>query len=201
MRKRFGILTVVALGGLTACSDSTAIEAGVLTAAESEELAGAVMVAVFSTSGTVPQPAQAGLAMVTWAAEIDDILPCMGGGTVDVAASAQVEFDQQSGDAQIQWSMTQIHDGCVVTGTNGQTFTLTGAPSMNVAITVNSTTLGTEWGGSVQGDVDWVTDGRTGSCMVNMEFNGSSTPLQSVSAQIVGNVCGFAINHSFVVTP
>ncbi len=172
MRKRFEILTVVALAGLTACSDSTAIEAGVLTAAESEELAGAVMVAVFSTSGSVPQPAQAGLAMVTWAAEIDDTVPCMGGGSVGVAASAQVEVDNQTGDAQIQWSMTQIHDGCVVTGSNGQTFTLTGAPSMNVAFTVNSTTLGTEWGGSVQGDVDWVTDGRTGSCLVDMEFNG-----------------------------
>ena len=60
--------------------------------------------------------------------------------------------------------------------------------------------LGTEWAGSVQGDVQWVTGVRTGSCLVDLEFGGSSTPSQGLTAEMIGSVCGFTIDHSFVVT-
>ena len=202
IRNRIGLLTLVASIGLAACGDSTGPAVGELSAAESQSLGGAVLSAVFLTSASVPAPAPApaGPALVTYASEIDDTFSCAGGGSVGVAASAQVDIDDTSGDTQIQWSMTQIHAGCVVTGEGGQSFTLTGDPSMNVAFTVSTTSLGTEWAGSVQGNVQWVTGQRTGSCLVDLEFGGSSTPSQGLTAEMLGTVCGFTIDHSFVVT-
>jgi len=202
IKNRLGLLTLMASIGLTACGDSTAPQLGELSEAEVESLAGAALLSVFSVSAGVPQPVPApgGPALATYAAEVDDTFPCAGGGTIAVAASVQVEVDDQTGDAQLQWSMTQIHNGCVVTGADGQSFTLTGAPSMNVAFTVSTTGTSGQWAGSLEGNIQWVTEGRTGSCLVDADFGGSSVPSQGVTAEMTGSVCGFTVDYSFVAT-
>ena len=205
-RKNRSALALLTVTALAACGDSgTDIIGGDLTQTEAEELGGVVLTAVFSTSGSVPSPASAPmgpqLTPFTFAAQIDDVFPCQGGGTVDVAAQIEISGDDtQPEAASMEYQMTQIHSDCIVTSENGNTFTLNGNPSMNVAFSVNVDGQGTaEWGGSIQGNVEWVTASRSGSCFVELEFAGTAQGSGATTAEMTGSVCEFSIDHAFSV--
>ena len=54
-----------------------------------------------------------------------------------------------------------------------------------------------EWQGSIQGIIDWETDGREGTCSVEMEFDGTQeVGTAAAAASMVGTVCGFNIDQS-----
>jgi len=199
---RVGILLAsVAIG---ACGDSSDVVMGELTEGEAQQLAGVVMGATFSTSATVPQPALGpdGPQAVpfTFANEIETTVQCDGGGVVGIAASLEVSGDTESEAASIEYQMTQIHDACVVTSDDGSTFTLWGNPTMNAAFTVETNGQGViEWAGSIEGSIDWESDGREGSCSIDMAFSGRDEAGASSVADLVGTVCGFSIEQSMSI--
>lgn len=199
------IFALVASVGFAACDGATDILPGELTEAQAQQLAGVVMSATFSSSGSIPtQPAPTAggpqQVPVTFAAEIETTLPCAGGGSVGVAASLEVNGDTESEAGNVDYQMTQIHDACVVTSEGGQTFTLWGSPSMNAAFTVNNNGQGVvEWAGSVEGSIDWQSSGIEGNCSVAMEFSGRDEAGASSVAQLVGTVCGFSIDQSMSI--
>jgi len=53
-----------------------------------------------------------------------------------------------------------------------------------------------QWAGSIEGTIDWETDGREGSCTVQMEFSGRDEADVTKTAQMTGTVCGFSISQS-----
>ena len=199
--KHLRLVALVASIGFTACGDSSEILLGELSEAEAEDLAGVVLAATFASTASVPQPALAtnGPQAVpfAFASEIDGPVDCALGGSVNVAASFEVTGDTDSDAGSIEYSMTQIHDACIVSSENDVMFTLWGNPSMNAAFTVENDGQGlVEWAGSIQGIVDWETDGREGSCSVAIEFTGRTATGASAAAELLGTVCGFNINHS-----
>lgn len=199
------LIALVATVGLGACGDGSDIVMGELSEAEAQDLAGVVMVATFSSTGSVPtQPALSpdGPQAVpfTFAAEIDTTVQCPLGGNVGIAASLEVAGDTESSAGSVEYAMTQIHNACVVMSENGRTFTLWGNPSMNVAFTVQNNGQGVvEWAGSIQGVIDWQTDGREGSCSVAMEFAGRDEQGAQSVASMVGSACGFSIDQTMSI--
>jgi hypothetical protein len=195
------LLASVAFG---ACSDSSSVALGDLSEAEAQQLAGVVMGATFSSSSTVPQPAATpgGPQAVpfTFATEINTTEACPGGGTVGIAAALEVSGDTETEVASVEYQMTQTHDACVATSEDGRTFTLWGNPDMSAAFTVENDGQGVvEWAGSIQGSIDWETDGREGSCAVTMEFSGRTQAGAAAAASLAGSVCGHAIDQSISI--
>lgn len=194
-------MALIASVGFAACGESSDLEMGELTEAEAQDLAGVVLFAVFSGTGSVPQPTQGvnGPQAVPFefTAELETEVECPLGGVVAVTADVAVSGDTDTEAAVIDYSMTQVHDACVVMSENERQFTLWGAPSLGVELFVESNGLGVvEWSGSIQGAVDWVTDGREGTCTVALEFGGFQEGDAAVSAELAGTVCGFTISQS-----
>lgn len=53
-----------------------------------------------------------------------------------------------------------------------------------------------DWTGAIAGAVEWVTDGREGTCTLSLEFSGHAEGDGVGSAQLAGTVCGFSISQS-----
>jgi hypothetical protein len=199
---RFSVLLAsVAFG---ACSDSSSVALDELTEAEAQQLAGVVMGATFSSTSSVPQPTAGpeGPQAVpfTFATEINTTEACPGGGTVGIAAAIEVSGDTESEMGSVEYQMTQTHNACVVTSEDAHIFTLWGDPDMSAAFTVENDGQGVvEWAGSIQGSIDWETDSREGSCTVTMEFSGRTQAGATAAANLVGSVCGFAIEQAISI--
>ena len=199
-RKSFRIMALIGAVGFAACGETSDLVMDELSEAEAQDLAGVVMLATFNSTGSVPQPAGVSgpqAVPFSFAAEFDADVECPLGGLANVAASLEVSGDTESEAGSVEYSMTQIHDACVVMSESGRTFTLWGAPSMNVAFTVENNGLGVvEWAGSAQGSIDWMTDGREGTCAVQMEFDGRQEGEAALAAEMLGTVCGFSISQA-----
>jgi hypothetical protein len=195
-------MMVLAAGvALTACEE-TDLMPGELTEAEAADLAGAVMFATFSATGEQPAPAPEGPAATpfTYDAEIATEVECPLGGSVAVSADVFVEGDTESEAVTVDYSMTQVHDGCGVMSENDRQFTLWGAPALELDLLVATDGLGVvEWGGSVVGAVDFETEGREGTCEVALEFDARLEAQESLDANLVGVVCGFQVSRSVTV--
>jgi len=199
------ILAMVASVGFAACGESSEVVMSELTEIEAQDLAGVVLLATFNSTGDVPQPplpSAGGPQTVpfSFGAEFETVVQCPLGGLVNVAASLEVTGNTESDAGHIEYTMTQIHNACVVTSENGRTFTLWGNPDMSVAFSVDNDGMGVvEWGGSIQGTIDWETEGREGSCTVQMEFSGRDATDSAMTASMSGTVCGFSISQSLSI--
>jgi len=194
--------------GLVACiafaaCDTTELVMGELSEVEAEELAGAMMLATFSsTENAQPAPAPGGPQMtpVEYTAEVDTDVQCPLGGAVAVMADVVVNGDTDNPALVVDYSMTQVHDGCVVLSENDREFTLWGAPSLTLDLLVATDGVGVvEWEGSVVGAVAWVTDGREGTCEVALEFGARREGSASFDAELAGVVCGFNVTRTLTV--
>lgn len=198
------LMALVAAVGFTACGETTDIVPGELTEAEAADLAAVVLFATFNSTGAVPQPASpAGgplMTPFTFASEFEGEVPCPFGGVVGVAASFEVSGDTENEAGHVEYSMTQIHDACVVESDAGRRFTLWGADDMSAAFSVVNNGQGVvEWSGSVQGGIRWETDGRGGTCEVGVEFSGRQEGDASATVNIGGLVCGLSVQQSLTV--
>lgn len=198
-------MALVASVAFAACGESTDLVMGELSEVEAQDLAGAVLLATFSSTGEVPvQPAASAdgpqAVPFSFASEFDGDVACAMGGMVNVAASLEVSGDTDSEAGHIEYSMTQIHTDCMAESEAGVVFTLNGAPDMNLAFSVDNDGEGVvEWGGSVEGGLEWITDGRMGSCEVDLSFEGRQVGEDAVSGALSGMMCGFQIARSFSI--
>jgi len=194
--------------GLVACvafaaCDTTELVMGELNEGEAEDLAGAMLLATFSsTQNAQPAPAPGGPQMtpVEYTAEVDTEVECPLGGAVAVMADLVVNGDTDNPALVVDYSMTQVHDGCVVRSENDREFSLWGAPSLTLDLVVATDGEGVvEWEGSVVGAVSWVTDGRRGTCEVALEFGARAEGSEAFDAEVDGVVCGFNVARTLRV--
>lgn len=192
---RFAALAAVfALG---AC-DSALTSTGEMSEAEATELAGVIMENVMSNS-SAPPAAVDGPQLVPFSSEtsVEYTAECPLGGTLAIMGDASISGDTETEELEIGYTVSHTHNMCSAMGENGSEFTLTGNPDLELDMSVELIDGNVFWEGSIEGAVDWSTDGREGTCVVDYAFEGTATPQESMSASVTGSVCGFNLSHSF----
>lgn len=197
------MLALVGSLGFAAC-DATDVALEELTEVEAQEMAEVVMFATFVSVEDVPESPSGvegpAAAPFTYASEYEGVVQCPLGGSVAVAASFEANGDTESEAGSAEFSMTQVHDGCVGVSEADRMFTLWGDPDMNAAFTVENDGRGMiEWAGSMEGGLEWESEGRRGRCSINMQFSGSDQQGAVAAAQLSGTVCGHTISRSMSI--
>jgi len=201
--KSVRVLTLLALTSVAACGE-TVLEPGDLSEAEAVDMAGAVLYATFASTMAPPQQ-QGGFAAVEYeyAADVATTVACPLGGEVAVMADVEVTGETETETVRVEYTMTQTHSSCVVQSEEGREFTLTGDPNLSFNLVVEADGMEgvIDWGGDVQGTINWSTDGMEGSCPVSFDFGGGiEGQSTSISGSMGGTVCGHEFNRSFSVS-
>lgn len=121
--------------------------------------------------------------------------PCPLGGTVGLDANLTASADTSS--VTLTYGVVETPRACVARDDDsGMTFVFNGAPSLTADYTLYSNLLDTlTLTGTVGGAVDWSTDGASGSCAVDLSFDGLWNPADSTgTASLQGSVCNVQVN-------
>ena len=127
-------------------------------------------------------------------------LPCTMGGTVGLNAQVRPVGDPGGETGGVGISVTLAHSGCVERHeTTGITFTLDGAPDLDVDIELSvSPQFAFQISGSLDGSVRWATDdGRSGTCAIDVALEPGDDPNALLSLDVTGQACGAQIMESF----
>jgi hypothetical protein len=140
------------------------------------------------------------LAPYDYSASWDGTATCPAGGNVAVAATIDHTGDDETGESTIEMVFTQVHNACVVTGSEG-TFTLTGNPNLVVDLLLENDGEGlSSFEGDISGGLDWQHDGRDGTCSIAYAFSGTNNlNTGGASWSVSGNVCGVSMQQQFNV--
>lgn len=144
-----------------------------------------------------PQAALIAASAVPVSETFDETESCPQGGSVRFDGEVNGDVDQETGAADLTFSMVQSHMDCVASSESGTTFTFSGAPSITTTMDLTSTSDGSfQIDGSQDGTLGWETSGKSGSCGFDLtfEFSGSAN---SFSGSISGTACGNSINETF----
>lgn len=184
-----------------ACGDSTGVTGDQLSEAEAAQLATAVLSAAMATTESGQGPALAEgpqAAPISLSYEVDFEAACELGGSVAVEASLELEGDDEAEGGRIEYSMRQVHEGCVVASEEGIVFTLDGAPDVEGTVVIESDGLGSiAIMGNLEGRVEWETEGRSGACPMVLAFGGEASEIEETGAFAVeGSICGVDIEYS-----
>jgi len=202
--KSLRVLSCTALLAITACGDNgTEVALGDLTETEAAALAEVVSATVFASASGVPTGAQAAGpqgAPVHYAAGVSGEFPCPLGGTVTMVGEAEFNGDDETGEGEVSLTVTQAHNDCVAESESGILFTLNGAPQISAELLLQVSEDALSLDGAYSGGVDWATDGREGTCPVDIEFDISfGVSSETGSATMAGTVCGLSISRSLNV--
>ncbi|MEX2473192.1 MAG: hypothetical protein WEA34_13475 [Gemmatimonadota bacterium] len=189
------------LVAVTACGDSATEVVGDLSQAEAEALAEVVGSTVFSSTTSEMPGAQGAPARtpISGSESVSATVPCELGGTVGVDGSLEYSGDTET-VINATFGLTQVHNGCVAESQDGIRFTLDGAPDVtsNVSMTVGENELSME--GTYGGAVDWSTDGREGTCSLDVSLSVDMSGMaESGSVSMSGTVCGVTFQRSVTV--
>lgn len=199
---RTPLAVIVLVFGLSACGgdDPTGINSGdPLTEAEIQE----VLLALFGALDAVELPTQAAAAapaMVSVSQTFDASAPCEGGGTISLNGGVNGTVDDVTGAYDVSFSLTMDPNSCTVPSSSGS-ITLNGSPDLRFAFDYEGDDSQFTAAGRYEGGIAFThSDGRSGSCAFDLDFNitadftgGSST--QSTS----GSVCGVSANQFEVI--
>lgn len=148
-------------------------------------------------SGSAPPAGVA--AAVPVELDVDNRYDCPAGGTVRVSGSMSGEVDQDTGAGSFQLTMTQTHEDCVADSQSGTRFKFNGAPSLDTDMDFDVTSAGDFTAtGTHGGSLLWETDGRQGTCTVDLTYDVSGSG-DSYSGSVSGTVCGVSFSESLDV--
>lgn len=199
MRRQLYMLVVLIVSlslGLAACGDDSPTQSGdSLSEAEVEVMMEAFLGAgglFFLGGGFSGVNGDIALQEI----DIDESLPCSGGGSVRTTGTLSVSEQGES----FGWSLTQTHNSCVETASsNGSTWTFNGAPSISTTFSGSVAESSFNYQGAQTGGIAWSSDGNSGTCQINLSYNmtGSDT---SVSVSVTGSVCGHNVSQNTTVS-
>ena len=193
--KFIGLTTALALT-VVACGDGdiTGVDSGdQLTSAEVAavlaSLGSSLSEAGVSAAGAPAwgAPAQAPISINE---SVDVSIPCVSG-NFDVSASLSGSFDSETFVSDITMNVSWEPNACEVTdGTN--TFILDGAPRVDLVLDMTTTQDALTMSGTETGGFTFTSsDGRTGSCAIDVTFS-IETTASSVDATVTGTICGLS---------
>jgi hypothetical protein len=191
-------MALISAFGLAACGEDTVVP-GELNEAEVQDLAGVIMQSAFTTSATVPAPAATvggpQLVPYEFSSDVSTTAECPLGGEVAIVGELTVNGDTETESATIGYGVVHTHNACRAESEQGREFTLWGNPDMDLDFSVVIEGDVIEWGGFIDGNIDWQTDGKEGTCSIAYEFNGRSQGDSSIAGSVSGSVCGIQINQ------
>ena len=126
-------------------------------------------------------------------------VPCTMGGTVAVTAQLSPVGDPGSDDVGVGAAVNLVHSDCTERHeTSGITFTLDGAPEVEMTIEISiSTELLFGISGAVDGTVQWATgDGRSGTCLLDVDLATVNDASGLPTITLTGRACGSEIMES-----
>jgi len=194
---------LLAVFTVTSCGDNDpAGVTGDLSDVEAQELAGVIFSLGFLNSLTLaPQPVEGPARVIeTYTETFQITAACPSGGAVDLDATLDFTIDTETGASSVDYSIIQTHNACVAGGDQGTTFTLDGNPNITFDLLADTDVQSgsTSWSGGINGSITWETSGRSGTCLTNLEYSGSSAS-QSATFSMSGTICGAAISRSYGV--
>lgn len=211
------VLPLVVLA-LSACDDDPVAPSSVLSQAEAEALAGAVLAdgvgpaLAWVLLGGVPFHIPLEYAATAWgvspeqvvrlAETIDETIgpeewECELGGTVTISGSVVGEVaDVAPRTGAFDFVLSAVHDGCVAeTEEAGTTFVLDGDPGIDSEYAFDLQTDRLLIDGTTSGAVQWqLESGRSGSCGVDLALD-VTVMSSGVQGQVTGTVCGRAVSQ------
>jgi hypothetical protein len=197
------ILTTVAIAvGLSACDDDPVQVVDTLSEAEASALASVLLdislEGTLDAVGDTEPPAGPPSAPIAFETDVSFTAPCPLGGTVAATAALEGVVDAETEEWDVTLDVTETHQACVVSDADsGQTFTIDGAPDLNVAFDLEYTPDDFTVTGAYGGAVGWQTEGRSGTCTVDLGFDASGDPGTGAgTASLTGTVCGVTISHT-----
>jgi hypothetical protein len=196
MHVRVAALALLVWAG--ACDSATDV-VGDLSRAEAEALAEVVGSSVMNGAMVASPGGDAGpqRAIVNYDEAVSLTAECELGGTVAVEGSLGASIDDEIGEGVVEFTLTQVHDGCTAESEDGVVFTLDGAPSVTSDLRMEFSEQVFTLDGSYTGAVDWSTEGREGRCSVDVEFSADLNGLsESGSVSMSGTVCGVQFSKS-----
>lgn len=150
-----------------------------------------------SDSMAQPSPAATSAQTATVQTRVQVDVPCRLGGTVGLDATLSGAADSTSVDMTL--GVVEVPNACVaVDQDSGMQFVFTGAPSLTANYHLysnyqDSLTLT----GSYSGAVDWTSDNGSGTCNVEIGFDGMWNPAdQTGSATLQGTVCDVQVQST-----
>ena len=188
-----GLTTAVALMVAGCSGDIVGVDSGdVLTSTEVAAVV-AALVAALETAGAGPVAAPgAGPALVPIdvGTNFNVTAPCESG-DINVSGSLDGTVDDETFAMDVTMDVSWNPNGCVV-GDGLNTFTLNGAPEIALHLDWTSSQETVSLSGTETGGFSYTSsDGRTGSCALNVTYS-IVTTATSVDATVTGSVCGLS---------
>ena len=181
-------LTVVACGDdLTGGTPDDELTSG--NELTSTEVA-AVLAAFGSTFESAASGAQAAPAQVTESVDetFDVSVPCESG-SIAVSGSITGSADVETFISDLTTTVSWDPNACVV-GQGTNTFTLDGAPGVELVLHLTSTQVALTLTGTETGGFSYTSsDGRSGTCALDVTFSIATTPT-GVERIVTGTICG-----------
>lgn len=204
MRLRTTILSTFALGltlGVTACgSDPLGVNAGdQLDAAEIQSVLDA-MSAAFAGGSTLSGPAAgSGPSSGPAAVPIDqsfDLSAACEAGTVGLSGSVKGQVDDQTLEGTLSMQLTWRLNDCVVSSET-TSFTVNHDPEIKFTGDFDFSQDEISISGTEKGGFRFAaTDGRTGSCAIDLTFSATyNAAAQSATNTVSGTICGLSADQ------
>ncbi|NNM32522.1 MAG: hypothetical protein HKO53_05630 [Gemmatimonadetes bacterium] len=193
---------VLGASSLAACGDDgpTAVQGDPLSQEEVQAVFAALSGA-FSQVGVpsaspamdgVPQPSAAPVAVDE---TFDFTSPCEVSGDLTAVGAVSGTVDDETYDSDLTYQLAITPSGCTVPH-GGNTLTVDGNPSVAIAMDMEFTETLFAVAGSYTGGLSYSTsDGRAGSCSINLNFDISANANGGGEQSISGQVCGVAGSH------
>ena len=196
------VVSLALLSG--ACfDDGSSPEEGELTEAEAEALAALILDFGFQ-AGLEAQggSAPAGPRPTPHSFEFERTEECEVGGLMTAEVSGQLEGDMETLDLDADIQIVLTPEDCGLRDEDsGQVFTIDGAPNLNSHWTI-SVSGGQSWtaDGTLEGTIDWETEGRRGACRIDLDFEaGGEVETPTGTGSMSGTVCGAEVNETITV--
>lgn len=194
--------SVLALAVCLAACESSTEPGDELSSSEAGALAAAILDltldAGVSESAPAPRATGPATAPVTFDYDVQVEGPCPLGGTMDVDLQVAGSFDSATQQGQLDLDVDAEHHGCKVKAEDtDQIFTLDGAPGIRAEFhLVSKPDQSYTLSGRYDGDVDWASDGRSGTCRFDLQFSGAvSATTGAGAAKLTGTACGVSIDY------
>jgi hypothetical protein len=113
---------------------------------------------------------------------------------VGLSGTLAAGFDAAAQTAQVQANVAVVHQACAVKTQQGATFTLNGAPKIDVVLNAAASQAGvTALHATEIGAFDWSSSGSSGHCAVNVTADLVSG---TQNVKLSGTFCGFPVDQT-----